>query len=173
MDGETVVQHIRAEEHTLAAQSVPADRPLPTKILALTASAFGTVPEALLAIGCDDLLFKPISREPLLETLADHLNLRYCYSEPSPDPLQNPANPASATARVSLSATEISAGLAAMSPQWREQLRQAATQADDQQILTLLSRLPAAQQDIQQQMTELVRHFRFDMILSLAQSSSP
>jgi two-component system sensor histidine kinase/response regulator len=164
MDGETVVQQIRNQEGILAAQSVKPTRPHPTKILALTASAFGTAPDALLAIGCDDLLFKPIAREPLLEKLAEHLGVRYCYTH------QSPAQPPEMNPSASAVQPQLTNALSQMSAAWRTQLQQAALQADGQQILRLLAELPDSQQDIRSSIANLVSQFRFDLILSLTQA---
>ena len=62
LDGLEATRRIRAAE---AARGLPR-----TRIVALTANAFGEDREACLAAGMDDFLVKPLDREELAEVLA-------------------------------------------------------------------------------------------------------
>jgi len=52
------------------------------KIAALTASAFREDKAAILAAGCDDMVFKPIDANKLFEAMQNLLGLRYRYASP-------------------------------------------------------------------------------------------
>ncbi|MFE4107277.1 response regulator [Almyronema epifaneia] len=52
-----------------------------TVIIALTASVFETEKSSLLAAGCDDWLRQPLSEQQLLSKLAEHLGVKYLYTE--------------------------------------------------------------------------------------------
>jgi CheY-like chemotaxis protein len=67
LDGLEATRRIRASE---AAMSLPR-----TRIVALTANAFGEDREACLAAGMDDFLVKPLDRDRLAEVLADRTAL--------------------------------------------------------------------------------------------------
>jgi CheY-like chemotaxis protein len=54
-----------------------------TVIIALTASAFDEQREAILKAGCDDFIRKPFQEEILFAKIAEHLGVRYIYSEDS------------------------------------------------------------------------------------------
>jgi CheY-like chemotaxis protein len=54
-----------------------------TVIIALTASAFDEQREAILKVGCDDFIRKPFQEEILFAKIAEHLGVRYIYSEDS------------------------------------------------------------------------------------------
>jgi signal transduction histidine kinase/ligand-binding sensor domain-containing protein/CheY-like chemotaxis protein len=71
-----------AEVGSAESASRPMPRsPLPTKIVALTASAFEHERDAILACGADDFLAKPFRERTLLETLARHLGLELVYED--------------------------------------------------------------------------------------------
>ncbi|MDP5017231.1 MAG: response regulator, partial [Dolichospermum sp.] len=80
MDGYEATKQIR----TLEKQNISSSQ-LPTKIIALTASAFEEQRNEILSIGCDDFIHKPFQEEFLLNKLAEHLNLSYIYEEKTKD----------------------------------------------------------------------------------------
>ncbi len=53
------------------------------KIVALTASVFKEDVGNILAAGCDDIVFKPVAEQHLLQVMGRLLNLNYCYKEAS------------------------------------------------------------------------------------------
>lgn len=55
-------------------------------ILALTANAFEEERLVALLIGCDDFIRKPVQENVILEKMAEHLGVRYCYAD-APEPL--------------------------------------------------------------------------------------
>lgn len=57
------------------------------------------------------------------------------------------------------------ASLAAMSPEWVQQLRQAAIRVNAKRLLYLIQQVPSQYRDLAEYLTELVEHFRFEDIL--------
>lgn len=70
MNGYKATEIIRSREQTRS-------RPSATKILALTAYAFGEARTAALAAGCNDVLHKPFKAAEIFQALATHLGVRY------------------------------------------------------------------------------------------------
>ena len=133
-----------------------------TVIIALTASAFEEERSIVLSAGCDDFLRKPFREIVLLKAIASHLGVRYLYEENSL-PLVAPQENNSE----SLSAQS----LTVMSGEWREQLQQAATEADEDLILQLLTQIPAEYAPIANSLKTLVDEFLFEEIIYLTQSN--
>ena len=80
MNGYEATRQIRAMEmNNLTTISQP------TKIIALTASAFEEQRTYILSIGCDDFIRKPFREEFLLNKLAEHLGVKYIYAETTKD----------------------------------------------------------------------------------------
>ncbi|MBD2257069.1 hybrid sensor histidine kinase/response regulator [Pseudanabaena sp. FACHB-2040] len=91
MDGSEATQVIRQKERTLTQEirlaiptssAVPAPANCPsTVIIAVTAHAFEEDRQQAIAAGFDDFLSKPLRRNLLLEKIAEHLQVQYCYRE--------------------------------------------------------------------------------------------
>lgn len=176
VDGYQVIQYIRqCEQEQLQAS---ADSELPTaatKIIALTASPFSTIEAQPIAAAWDDLVFKPIARENLLAKIAQQLGVRYLYSDTSQGKSAFPTagkSPGSAPVVHSLGQPLDATNLSVMPPDWCDRLRQAALQADDQQVLQLLDAIPPPYEALKAALTELVNNFHFDTILALTQPSA-
>ncbi|MEO0456907.1 MAG: response regulator [Cyanobacteria bacterium P01_A01_bin.114] len=75
MDGYEATRRIRGKQ-VEGRGNWPPNSPI---IIALTASAFAEDKATMLAIGCDDFVSKPFRREVLLDKVAQHLGVRYCY----------------------------------------------------------------------------------------------
>lgn len=97
-------------------------------ILALTATAFEESHADIIAAGCDAILRKPFQAKDLFNLMKTHLNLQYRYVTDAP--ISAPAEAAATNTDALIKS------LAAMSPEWREQLRQAATRCSDTAIRT-------------------------------------
>jgi CheY-like chemotaxis protein len=67
LDGMETTRRIRAAESAMGLRR--------TRIVALTANAFGEDREACLAAGMDDFLVKPLDRDRLAEVLAERVAL--------------------------------------------------------------------------------------------------
>jgi PAS domain S-box-containing protein len=127
-----------------------------TVIIALTASAFEEDRVVAISAGCDDFVRKPFREEEIFEKMAHHLGVRYVYeplvSLPKAEAGQSQINP------------EL---LDAMPVEWREQLHQAATQVDSEQILQLIEQIPTEYASLTLALTDLVNGYRFDCIVAL------
>ena len=146
MSGYKATQAIRTAE---AMQNVQQRTP----IIALTASAFDENREAILAAGCDDLIHKPFTPETLFRSLAQHLGVKYIYSE-------------------SIKAMEPSAAIQELSPDhlpdgWLQQLYQSAYEADGPGVQALVEKLPADQSAWVVTLSKWVDDFKFDAIIDL------
>lgn len=152
LDGYEATRHIRAAE---------CDRNLsPTIIIALTATAFEESKPAILAAGCNDVLYKPFKSADLFDKMAQYLNLQYRYqTEPKS------TRPSSAPER--LDPTH----LAAMPLAWQSALQKAATQCNDVEAFALLEQIPASQSTLAQGLHQLISVFQFDQILALLEKA--
>ncbi|NJN85143.1 MAG: response regulator [Leptolyngbyaceae cyanobacterium SL_7_1] len=127
-----------------------------TIIIALTASAFEEQRQVILAIGCNDFVRKPFQESEILAKMSQYLGVRYRYQEDS--------LAAQPDGQTSLTQLDLKAMLAAMPPEWTTQLQEAASQGDDLLIQSLLQQIPPEQSLLLGTLTNLVNHFRFDLI---------
>lgn len=130
----------------------------PTKIIALTASAFTEQKQESLDAGCDDFVSKPFRWEEILEVLSKHLQVEYVYEKtevslisPSADFVLDPA------------------ALAMMPVSWISQLHMAAAQGNDSSSLHLLAQIPSEHTALIQTLTQLIETYQFDKIIALTQ----
>lgn len=170
MDGFEATQQIRDRE-SKNREGSPANCSIPTKIIALTASAFEEQRQSILASGCDDFVRKPFREEEILEKMTQHLGVTYCYEDNptqmgtlSPETITSIDQP---SLMQELSPTD----LAGMPPDWLQQLHHAASQGSDFLILKLIEQIPPQQATVAMALSELVSDFRFDQIIALAQAS--
>ena len=130
-----------------------------TVIIALTASAFDDEKAMILSAGCDDFMRKPFREEVLLEKIAKYLGVRYIYHEtvlPPSEPHEN----------MKLSAKD----LASFPRDWISQLHKAARELDTEVCLSLLEQFPSQQDDLRNAIADLVRNYRFDVIMQVTDS---
>jgi signal transduction histidine kinase len=80
MDGRAATQRIKAAEANHLHNNCQADSHQ-TIIIATTAGAFEEERQVVLALGCDDFIRKPFTRNEILEKLAEHLGAVYLYEE--------------------------------------------------------------------------------------------
>ncbi|MGB3401644.1 MAG: ATP-binding protein [Microcoleaceae cyanobacterium] len=154
LDGYAATRHIKA---TVKGQA--------TVILALTASAFEEERSVVLSAGCNDFLRKPFREAVLLKKISQHLGVRYRYADTSTcstRPLKIPANSSLHSARVNLTVMPI---------EWREKLKQAAIEANENLILQLIEQIPPEHQDLMDLLKQLVDEFYFDKVIYLIESS--
>ena len=161
MDGYTATQHIK---------STPEGQK--TIIIALTASAFEEQRQTVLTAGCDDFVRKPFRANTLFNVLCHHLKIAVDSPEnKNHSPMAENDRP-SFTSYISTpldqtSPMDWSKPLAAQSPDWRQQIQNAAAQGSDDRLLELLEQLPDDRSELKKQLRELVMDFRFDRILEL------
>ncbi len=137
-----------------------------TVIIALTASAFEEERLVILSAGCDDFMRKPFQQEELLETIGHYLKLDYIYAENSTTNLRNLNSQSIIAEQLTCKSLEI------MSQAWRSQLHQAASQVDNQEILRLLTEIPAEYESLAKDLRILVEEFRCDKIIDLTESNN-
>jgi PAS domain S-box-containing protein len=127
-----------------------------TVIIAITASAFEEERVVALSAGCDDFIRKPFREEEIFEKMAQYLGISYRY-----EPIVLPAKP-----DVTPSGGAI-ALLERMPATWREQLHQAATEVDAEQIFQLIHQIPPENASLALALADLVNNYRFDRIVEL------
>lgn len=150
MDGYEAIRQIKSQ---LRSQK--------TVIIALTASAFEEERATALAAGCDDFIRKPFREEEIFEKMAQYLGVRYRY-----EPLVLPAKSNETQSDVSTALVL----LERMPAEWREQLHQAATQVDAEQIVQLTHQIPSEYSTLAFAIADLANRYRFDRIVELTLS---
>jgi len=157
MDGYRATQQIKARSRLRDGEGA-----VKTAIVALTASAFERDRMAILAAGCDDFVSKPFREEIILEKLARHLGVRYCFAQPnasvSHDRSSGSAIPTLETLRKELSH---------LPHEWILQSYQAAIKGSDRILLGLIDKIPPERRLLATVLKEWVVHFRFDRAIEL------
>jgi PAS domain S-box-containing protein len=127
-----------------------------TAIIALTASTLEEEQSIILSTGCDDLVRKPFREQIIFDKIAQYLGVRYVYEELT--------SSATESAKITSSFQE---SLAAMSPEWVNELYQAANLIDNEQIFQLLEHIPPEHASLIHTLTDWVNKFRCDKIIDL------
>ena len=146
MDGYEATKQIKA-----------ADRDRDTIVVALTASAFEEERAEVLTAGCDEFVRKPVSEKDVFDTIAQQLGVRFIYD--TERPTNRPKTPAS----LALDA------LSGLPLDWIRAFHQAASEADTEAAENLIYEIEAAQEDLAKELTNLVKNFQFEKILTLTQ----
>lgn len=128
-----------------------------TKILALTASAFAEEREEMITAGCDDFISKPFKAQEIFARIAQHLRVEYTYEKITANRSKQTTDKVNDGLNIDL--------LKRMSPIWIEQLRLAANQGDDLEILKLIEEIPTECSGLAKFLETLVENFRFDKII--------
>jgi CheY-like chemotaxis protein len=131
----------------------------PTKILALTASAFQDERAAILVSGCDDFVCKPVTEAVLLNKLVEHIGVRYLYQEKI-DVSQQEVS-------LETDGDSLSTLLQVMPPVWIAQLQRAARTADEEAVLQMLEQIPPTHDVLADALKELVNELRLDKLIEL------
>jgi len=148
LNGQQATQRIRQIEATSDKES--------TIILALTAMAVEDRRQELLALGCNDVIYKPVRPEDLMATLQQYGVGSWPLSS---DPLQQ--------LQLQHSLDLAPQHLDCMSSQWIQSLHRAACQCNDSQVKALLREMPPSQSDVAQVITNFAVVYEFDRILDL------
>jgi len=122
-------------------------------IVALSASAFEADREAVMAIGADDFLRKPVTAEDLLPIIGRHLNIEYDYAEETEEPVAIVPK-------------------FCLDPEMRsrfpsetlEAMREAVYRSDDTAFISLIDDLPPELDDIGAALRHAVRKFDWDSL---------
>lgn len=137
----------------------------PTKIIALTASAFEEQRQEILAAGCNDFVRKPFKAEELFEKIAEHIPVKYIYDQNF-----------ESIAKIRLGQTVEWLGslnaskLEGMPQGWIAQLHQAALQGNDLRIVELIKEIPVEQSALAQILASLTEEFQFEKITAVTET---
>jgi len=155
MDGYEATHFIRSaeiENHT----TIPNPH---TIIIALTAHAFEEQRQAMLQVGCDDLINKPFSEKEILEKLNKYLGIKYLYQEDSSQTLK---------ARTKIFTHDNLLPLLSTLPRdWLINLYNAAAQCSDDLILKLVGEISAENTALKEYFVDLAHNFQFEKIMEI------
>jgi two-component system CheB/CheR fusion protein len=136
-----------------------------TVMIAVLASALNDSQEEMLNNCCDDMIFKPIREEVLLNKIAEFLGVRYVYaSEATESPADN-----NKQQELRLAIEKLNQ----MSNEWRSQVSNAAIACDLQKVLQLLEEIPEAQLSLKELLNRLADEYQFDAIAQLFNAENP
>ncbi|MDJ1178464.1 GAF domain-containing protein [Roseofilum sp. BLCC_M91] len=164
MDGYEALSEIQQKQ-----QDNPQLHAIP--IIAISASVFEETRHTVLVAGFHDFVRKPFQKENVLDIIHQHLGVMYLYEqeesrvvEPSPESFDDDS---SSEAEEAEEAEANKVALSQMSPEWIEQIYNAACQGSDKIILDLIDEIPAEQAMLASELTTMAIDFRFDLILEL------
>nr|MDJ0805151.1 response regulator [Desulfobacterales bacterium] len=144
MDGYEAVRQIRRQ---------PGGERLP--IVAITASVFSSQRLDILAVGCDDMVFKPFQAHEIFETMARFLSVEYVYEERD-------------AAAAVIETTELTAAmLAQLPPEMIEALDETTLVANREAILEVIARIREIAPNMAESMQVLVDNFEIERIREL------
>ncbi|MEG4205403.1 PAS domain S-box protein [Microcoleus sp. Pol7_A1] len=150
MDGYTATKYIRERPNNQE-----------TVIIALTASVFEEEREDVLMAGCNEFMRKPFQQKEIFDKLAKYLGVQYIYEvlEATPNKLLAER----------LSVEDISV----MSPQWLEQMYQAAYYLDTEVMNELIVQIPESKAGLSKALTDYINNFNSDRIMELIRPLLP
>jgi CheY-like chemotaxis protein len=146
MDGYTAIKYIREHPHN--------QEPI---IIALTASVFEQDRDKIIMNGCNDFMSKPFQPREIFDKLAQYLGVQYIYEviEQSSEKL--------------LVETISVEDLSVMSPQWLEEMYQAAYYLDNEIMKELITQIPESKASLSKALTDAINNFNSDRIMELIQ----
>jgi PAS domain S-box-containing protein len=153
---------LNGREATRRIKSMPGGQSV--KIISLTATAFDEEREQILQDGCDDFVRKPFRKNEIFEMLVKHLGVRFIYNE-EPIPTTDAEKPGDAIPSKDILA------LAALPPDWIEELRQATRRADQYRILERINKIREQTPDLATRLTDLTERYEYQKILSLIEEA--
>jgi len=134
------------------------------------------------AVGWDDSIEQPIQEEIVWQKIAQHLGVSYQYAntlDPGPVPPKltsllpvnsRETDPAQTLEKDSECLKEM---LRRMSPDWVDQLSEAARRGSDSEILDLIQVIPTPDRGLADRLERWSNNFQFDCILDLVDSIAP
>ncbi|MEG4959929.1 MULTISPECIES: PAS domain S-box protein [unclassified Microcoleus] len=150
MDGYTATKYIRERPNNQE-----------TVIIALTASVFEEEREDVLMAGCNEFMSKPFQQKEIFDKLAKYLGVQYIYEALGSTPNKLLVE--------TLSVEDISV----MSPQWLEQMYQAAYYLDTEVMNELIVQIPESKAGLSKGLTDYINNFNSDRILELIRPLLP
>ena len=144
MDGYTATKYIR--EHPPNQETI---------IIALTASVFEQERQKVLRAGFNDFISKPFQQREIFDKIAKYLGVQYIYEALGSTPNKLLAE--------SLSVED----LCVMSPEWLEQMYQAAYYLDTEVMNELVVQIPESKASLSKALTDYINNFNADRIMEL------
>jgi signal transduction histidine kinase/CheY-like chemotaxis protein len=129
-----------------------------TAVIALTASVLEEERAIVLSAGCDDFIRKPFMENTIFDILAKHLGVKYIYADTK-----------QASAKELTETVLTSTRLTCMSQEWITQLYEAALEANTNQVLQLIGKIPQTETILIRSLTKLARQFDFEPIVNLVE----
>lgn len=142
MDGYSATREIR---------SLPGGKDV--RIVALTASVFWEDRGKIIDAGCDAVLAKPASAADLFHTMEELLGVRFRYEDEAEE-----------------AAREILPDLSLLPGKMRDALCRAASHLDVEATAQLISDIHQSQPQISDQLSSLVRSYRYDQIVAMCKA---
>ena len=136
------------------------------KIIALTASVFNNQRSAMLELGCDDFVSKPLREDYIFDKIAEHLGVVYVYADN--DQLTAHSDPD--LLRQELGDRITNEELASLDNTWLVNLDLAARGADEEVIFILLEEIQTTHPNIAKVIIDLVENFQLEELINLIQS---
>ena len=136
------------------------------KIIALTASVFNNQRSAMLELGCDDFVSKPLREDYIFDKIAEHLGVVYVYADND----QLTAHSDSDLLRQELGDRITNEELASLDNTWLVNLDLAARGADEEVIFILLEEIQTTHPNIAKVIIDLVENFQLEELINLIQS---
>ena len=137
-----------------------------TVIIALTASVFQQDKTVILSAGCDDFVRKPFRVEVLFEKISKHLGVKFLYEE-TPDADECGKTQLSQKMEITDPSQLTSEVLAVMPEAWIQALHQAATKLNSKLMTEVIGQIPETHTSLAKILTQLVKDFRYDIIIEL------
>jgi signal transduction histidine kinase/ligand-binding sensor domain-containing protein/DNA-binding response OmpR family regulator len=149
MDGREATGRIRRLERDLGVAE-------PTRVVALTASAFEQDREEILAAGCDDFVAKPYREATIFEKLAEHLSVAFVYEDDGA--ASSDEAPSDLTAQ----------RFAALPAEVLERFREALVSGDMVEASAVVDAMAAHDDALARAVRSMLRQYRTDELLELS-----
>ena len=168
MDGLEVTRRIRETESTMLSTMLNKKKKGPTRIIALTASAFEEEKAKVLSAGCDDFVRKPFREADIFDTMAKHSGIRYLYAE------ETPGEAAEAQGEAAERASVLDAkALGLMPSEWLAELREAVENLNPEATRKAIEHIAEKDRNLAKALLNLTNNFRFDLLLPLVKEVTP
>jgi two-component system, sensor histidine kinase and response regulator len=136
-----------------------------TIIIALTANAFESDKNFVLASGCDDYISKPFQQDIVLQKIGQYLEISYIYEAEN-----NQNNKTNQNNESKITTDQLKTLLDKMPVDWLSTLHKNAYIGDDSTIFELLKKIPPEAAPLAKALADLTHNFEFDKIIELTQT---